>query len=147
MDGAAGHKGLPYAFRASFSVARHSPSKRGVNTLVVPARATGDDKDRHYDIRLLLLEISQIGRRLVLLRRHQEPIGAEKIVLLADDDLVVALGAIAFGPGRVRLLAAAEGLVDAPGPRQRMIEHRDLVMQNVRIVPVEMEPLHEGRFV
>ena len=38
---------------------------------------------------LRLLEVAQVGRRLVLLGRHQEPLDAEKIVLLADDDLCV----------------------------------------------------------
>jgi hypothetical protein len=37
-----------------------------------------------------LLEISEIGRRLILLGRHQQPISAVKIVFLADHDLVVA---------------------------------------------------------
>ena len=39
------------------------------------------------------------------------------------------------------------GLVDAPGPRQGVVEHGDLVVQQVRIVLVEMEPLLEGRLI
>src|SRR5437016_1411359 len=41
-----------------------------------------------------LVEISQIWRRLVLLGRHQKPICAQHIVLIADFDVLVLLGAI-----------------------------------------------------
>src|SRR5271168_1671292 len=45
-----------------------------------------------------LLEIPPIRRRLVLLGGHQQAFSAQEIVLLADDDLVVALGAKRLAP-------------------------------------------------
>src|SRR5260221_468101 len=81
---------------------------------------------------LRLLEISQIGRRLILLGRHQEPFRAHEIVFRADDDLVVALGARRSAPVRKWLRAAPKCLVDAPRPRQGVVENGDLVMQEVR---------------
>src|SRR5436305_4405300 len=87
-----------------------------------------------------LLEIFQVGRLLALLGGHQAAVGAQEIVLLADDQLVVAFRAIGFGPVRVRILVAPKGLVHAPGPGQGVIEHGDLVMQDIRIGLVEMEP-------
>src|SRR5215468_6403585 len=39
----------------------------------------------------LRLEMAQVGRRLALLCRHQEPIGAEKVTLLADGDVIIVL--------------------------------------------------------
>src|ERR1700730_8263564 len=81
-----------------------------------------------------LLEVSQIGWRLILLGGHQEAISAQEIVFRADDDLVVALGAESLAPVRMRIGVAPKGLVDAPGPRQGVVEHGDLVMKEVRII-------------
>jgi hypothetical protein len=39
---------------------------------------------------------------------------------------------------------APERLVDAPGQRQRVVEHNDLVMKEVGVVLVEMKPLLEN---
>src|SRR5450631_3944751 len=107
------------------------------------SRATAMATMRAWRI-LRSLEIFQVGRRLALSGGHQIAVGAQEIVLLADDQLVVALGAISLGPARTRILAAPKGLVHAPRPGQGMIEHGDLVMQNVRIGLIEMEPLFEG---
>ena len=41
----------------------------------------------------LRLEMPQVGRLLALLRRHQEPVGAEEVALLADGDVIVVLRA------------------------------------------------------
>ena len=45
-----------------------------------------------------LSEISQIGRRLILPGEHQQAVGAQEIVFLADDDVIVALVAIVLVP-------------------------------------------------
>ena len=49
-----------------------------------------------------LLEIAQIGWRLILAGRHQVAVAAHEIVLLADDDVIVVLGAIILVPAVVR---------------------------------------------
>jgi hypothetical protein len=94
-----------------------------------------------------LFEISQIGRRLILLGGHQESIPVQEIVFRADDDQVVALGARRFAPVWAQTRIAPKCLVHAPRPRQGTVEHGDLVMKNIRIALVEMEPLLEKRLV
>jgi hypothetical protein len=47
----------------------------------------------------------------------------------------------------MRIGVAPKGLVDAPGPRQGVVEHGDLVMKEVRIILVEMEALLERRLI
>jgi hypothetical protein len=91
-----------------------------------------------------LLEVSEIGRRLILLGRHQEPIPAQPIVFLADDNIHVALNARRFAPLWTRIGIAPISLVYAPRPRQGMVEHGDFVMKNARIGLVEMESFLEN---
>src|SRR5215831_13492682 len=67
---------------------------------------------------LSVLEIFQVGRRLALAHRHQEAIGADIIVVLADLDVAVVFRAIVFEPHHVLLLAHVF-LGDGPGPCQR----------------------------
>src|ERR1700736_1081437 len=74
------------------------------------------------------LEISQIGRRLILLGRHQNPVAAEEIVFLAEDDLAVALGDVILRPVRARVLAAHVFLVDRPRARQGVVDGGELVV-------------------
>jgi hypothetical protein len=59
-----------------------------------------------------LLEIPQIGRRLIFLCGHQESIRAQVIVFLADDDMDVALDAIKLAPvwARVRIACSLNRL-------------------------------------
>src|SRR5437660_5060676 len=76
-------------------------------------------------------EISQIRRRLVLLGRHQEAICAQHIVLLADFDVIVVLGAVDLAPVRPRIWLAAIALGHRPRTRQRMVEHRDFVVKDI----------------
>src|SRR5215468_5063869 len=52
---------------------------------------------------LPLPEMPQIRRRLVLARRHQQPIGTQPVVFLADDDIDVALAATRLDPFRTRI--------------------------------------------
>src|SRR6266853_3716776 len=88
-----------------------------------------------------LLEIPQIRRCLVLFGGHEQPIPAQEIVLRANDDLVVALCAGREAPVRMGVGVAPECLVDAPRPRKGVVEHRDLVVQDVWVVLVEVETL------
>src|SRR5215470_7945686 len=93
---------------------------------------------------LCLPEVAQIRRRLILLGGHQVAVGAHEIVLIANDDDGVVGIANRLGPNRTRVRVAPKGLVDAPRPRQGVVEHRDLVMQDVRIILIEIEPLLES---
>src|SRR4029453_7234503 len=87
------------------------------------------------------VEIAQIRWRLILLGRHQEAVGTEEIVLLADDDMNVVFGADVLAPPDRSLGGdAAIVLDDGPGTRQCIVEHRDLVVQNVGISLVEINP-------
>src|SRR5947209_15171132 len=63
-----------------------------------------------------LLEISQIRRWLVLLDRHQQAVGADRVGLPADRDDHVALGTAADDPARTRIGAVHVFLVHRPGP-------------------------------
>src|ERR1700730_8629855 len=94
-----------------------------------------------------LLEIFEIGRRLILLGGHQDSVPVQEIVFLADDDQIVALGARRFAPVWARIRIGPKCLVHAPRSRQGMVERGYLVMQNIRIALVEMEPLLEQRLV
>ena len=96
---------------------------------------------------LRLFEISQIGRCLILLCRHQEAIRAQEVVFLANDNIHVALIAVLFHPDRMRIGISLKGLVDTPWPRQSVIEDRDFVMEDVWIALVEMKPLFESRLI
>src|SRR5215470_11498782 len=78
-----------------------------------------------------LLEISQVGRRLVLLCRHQVAVRAHHIDLLPDADMLVALGTNGLDPDRTAHAMVA--LDDRPGTGQSMVDGRDFVLENVRI--------------
>jgi len=67
---------------------------------------------------LILLEIAQIGWRLVLHRWHQQAIGAEIVHLIADADMCVVFTAHGMAePDRLVIWGAPVGLVDRPRPR------------------------------
>src|SRR5262249_1413990 len=91
------------------------------------------------------LEVSQVRRRLILLDRHQETVGAHHVVLLADEDLLVALMACVLGPERV--LARPVFPRHPPGPGERVIDHRDVGAQHVGIGLVEIDALLDDGLV
>src|SRR5258708_27873480 len=87
------------------------------------------------------LEIAQIRWRLVLVGRHQLAVGAAKIVFFLDADMRVGFRANLREPHRTGIWIAG-GLLDLDvGPRQRMIEHGDLVIKGVGVGLVEVDPL------
>src|SRR5882724_5536990 len=77
---------------------------------------------------LLLLELAQVRRRLILAGRHQEAVGAEEILLLADLHLVLVLAADGLEPGRFPLPVI--GPRHRPRARERIIDHGDVVAQD-----------------
>src|SRR5258705_11721576 len=93
------------------------------------------------------IEITQVRRRLALAARHQEAIGAQVVDLAADPDQRGPLDAIGLDPVEMRLRLAQISLVDGPRPRQRIVDHGDLVMQDIRIGLVEIDALLEDRLV
>src|SRR5258708_2986818 len=105
---------------------------------------------------LRCLEIPRVWRVLVLARSHQGAVSRQEVVLLANDHVVVALGAVVFRPQYVAL--APEGFEHRPRPRQRMIIRCDLDAQEVGVGLVEEKTLlddtrvvvvqeHPGKFV
>src|SRR5215471_15351671 len=86
-----------------------------------------------------LIEAAQVRGLLILPDRHQEAIGAQEIILLADDDVLVVGGADVLAPSVVALATIAAG--DGPGPRQRVVDGGDLVAQQVGIGLVEADAL------
>src|SRR5258707_10133780 len=91
----------------------------------------------------LRIEITQVRRRLALAARHQEAVGAQVVDFAADPDQRGSLDAIGLDPVEMRLRLAQVSLVDGPRPRQRIVDHRDLVMQDIRIGLVEIDALLE----
>src|SRR5262245_25216566 len=83
-------------------------------------------------------EISQVGRLLSLLRRHQIAVRAQVIDLPADIDMVVVLVAIVLSE---LSLNAAIVLHHRPGPRERVVDGGDLVVDEIGIGLVEGQPL------
>ena len=50
-----------------------------------------------------LIEVFQVGRSLALAGRHQEALGAEEVIVTADNDMRVILPADPFAPFRLRV--------------------------------------------
>src|SRR5438552_2852119 len=59
-------------------------------------------------------EVPRIGRRLVLLGRHQEPVRAQEIIFLADHDLRIAFVEVVLRPNRPRVWVVHVFFVDGP---------------------------------
>src|SRR5262249_16163524 len=90
---------------------------------------------------LRLLKVSQIGRRLMLFCRHQIAVRTEHIVLLADLHESLALGTIRLYPYRSRIRQSPVGLGHRPRTCQRIINDRDLIMEQVLIGLAERDAL------
>src|SRR5207253_9187741 len=84
-------------------------------------------------------EVPQIGRLLVLLCRHQIAVGAQEIVFLADDHMMIVLGAIIGVPDR--LVIAAEFLGHRPGASERVVDGRDPDVERVLVLLILIEAL------
>src|SRR5262249_2836623 len=95
---------------------------------------------------LCLIEIAQVGRGLVLAGRHQLAIGAQEIVVLADDDMVVVLAADVLVPDDVALLADVS-LGDGPRLGEGIVDHGDLVEQSIFGGLVELDALLDDGLV
>src|SRR5450432_67554 len=93
------------------------------------------------------IEISQIWRWLVLAGRRQLSVGAQHVVLLADLYMVVGFGADDLAPRGLALGLATVALGDDPRAGERVVGHRDLVVEDVGISLVEVDPLGDDGFV
>jgi hypothetical protein len=80
-----------------------------------------------------------LRRRLVLLGGHQVAIRADEIVFLAHDDLLIVLLANIFRPEG--LAFAMVFVLHRPGAGQGVIDHRDIVMKDIRVGLVEINLL------
>src|SRR5579883_1621928 len=146
----------PRRGRASADTAS-SPLTRSCKTLSHSGRTSRSASSRlsarcgigkDYDGRGLfrgLPEVAQVRRRLAFARRHQVAVAADEIIALADDDVVVVLGAIVLVPDHVA--DAAIAFVHRPRPREGMIDDRDLVVHDFRIGFIEADSLSHNRLV
>src|ERR1700730_18142809 len=97
---------------------------------------------------VVLLEIAQIGRRLVLHGGHQEAVAAEEINLVADADMSISFAASrAAEPSRLVGRAAPVGCVHQPRPSQGMVDGGDVVVQQIRVGLVEIDALLDNGLV
>src|SRR5262245_39301098 len=111
-------------------------------------RSMRGDGARRGGCRLLpaLLEISRIGRWLVLARGHQVAIATDEIILRADLNMGIPL-ARKFRPDRLRVGVAKILLIDRPWPCERVIYYGNLVVKYVGICFVEIDALFENRLI
>src|SRR5882672_7214145 len=94
-----------------------------------------------------LFEMPQVRWRLVFAGGRQLAVDAEVVSLPLDEDVVVVLGAAVLHPGCVTR-AATIPAGDRPGPRQRVVDGRHLVTQDIRIGLVQINPfLDDGLIV
>src|SRR5581483_11166926 len=90
----------------------------------------------------LVLEIGQVRRRLAFAGGHQLAVAAEVVLLLADPYLVLILAADGLHPVRGLVPIGAQ---HRPWPRERMVEHGDLVVQGVLVGLVEEDAFLDHR--
>src|SRR5713101_5088168 len=90
-------------------------------------------------------EISQIWRWLVLARRHQKTVRAQKVIFLADTDVAVGFGADIFVPNRMVFTLVVPH--DRPGAGQRMVDRRDFGVKEVAVGLVEVDPFLDDSLV
>src|SRR5215470_10421047 len=87
---------------------------------------------------LRLIEVLEVRRPLVLLGGHQLAGTVEHVVLVLDVDLKVVLVADRLDPDRLAL--ATHALGDCPWPSERVVVNRDLIVEDIWIRFVEIEP-------
>ena len=88
------------------------------------------------DLRSFVLEPSQVGWRLARTCRHQDAFAAEEIILATDPNLVFVFAANRFQP--LRGFADIFPL-DGPWRSERIVDDRDLVVQEIAFGLVEIE--------
>src|SRR5437660_8083157 len=71
---------------------------------------------------LLLSEIRQVRRRLVLAGRHQLAVGADVIILFADANMRIIFRACFRVPGGLRVWIAVDLLFLDVGPGERIVD-------------------------
>src|SRR5262249_9509954 len=86
------------------------------------------------------LEVSQVRRRLILLDRHQVAVAAHHVIVLADPDVMIVLGAMVEIPDHIAAFALIL-LGNGPGPRERIVDGGDLVEQDVLVRLVDGDAL------
>lgn len=93
-----------------------------------------------------LVEIFQIGHRLVFLGGHQMSVGADEIRFLAELNVMIVSAAIGLDPDRICIATIVPR--HCPGPCIGMVDGRDLVVQEITISLVdENELLDDGLIV
>src|SRR5215467_5643351 len=88
-----------------------------------------------------LIEIARVGWTLAFPGRHQVAVSAQVVGLVADAHEGIVLAAGLRDPGRTRIGLASRLLDRGPWPRQRVVEDRDLVVDDAGILLVEIDPL------
>src|SRR5258708_3099219 len=97
---------------------------------------------------VVLLEITQIGRRLVLHGGHQEAVAAEVINLLADADMCISFAANRVAePSRLVGRDASVGFVYKPRAGQGMIDGGNVGVPANRVGLVEIDALLDNGLV
>src|SRR5712671_5434814 len=86
-------------------------------------------------------KIPKVRRLLSLLGRHQQPVAADHVVLLADLHVIVALAAHFLNPYRLTIALAAIGLAHRPWPRQRVVDYGHVEHEGVGVALVEIDAL------
>ena len=95
-----------------------------------------------------LREETQIRRRLILISRHQLSIRlVDHVGFIADLYPGVVHRAGLCQPYRVRIPLTDGLLKFAPGPRQGVVDHGDVVIERVAVGLVEIEPLLDDGLV
>src|SRR5258707_5396188 len=93
------------------------------------------------------VEILQIRRRLIFAGRHQQAIGAEEVVVLADHHMRIVLAADPLAPDRLRIGIAQIVFRHRPRARQSMVNGGDFVVQDARIGFVDVDALLEHALI
>src|SRR5262249_17510444 len=107
-----------------------------------PRNAQGDRFSARPILPIVLLEIAQIRRRLVLHSGHQEAVAAEEVNLLTDPDMSILFAANRVAePGRLVGRGAPVGFVYQPWPGQSMIDGGDVIVQQIRVGLIEIDAL------